>query len=67
MSSSFKDLFSVQAEDYVKFRPTYSVELFNYFASLTDNHNLAWDVGTGNGQAAIELTRYYKNVIATDP
>ena len=67
MSGTFKDLFSVQAEDYSKFRPTYPVELFNYFASLTDNHNLAWDVGTGNGQAAIELTRYYKKVVATDP
>ena len=57
----------MQAEDYALFRPKYSAELFKYFASLTDNHNLVWDVGTGNGQAAIELVRYYKKIIATDP
>lgn len=67
MSGTFKDLFSVNAEDYARFRPGYPPQLFKYFASLTDNHGLAWDVGTGNGQAAIELARYYKRVIATDP
>ena len=67
MSGTFKDLFSVTAEDYALFRPKYSPELFKYFAGLTDNHNLVWDVGTGNGQAAIELVRYYKKIIATDP
>lgn len=67
MSGTYKDLFSVQAENYAKYRPGYPPELFRYFASLTDNHTLAWDVGTGNGQAAIELTRYYNQVVATDP
>ena len=67
MNDTFKDLFSVQADDYVKYRPTYSRELFKFLASLTENHDLAWDVGTGNGQAARELINDYKKVIATDP
>lgn len=66
-SSNFKDLFSSQANDYAKFRPTYPPELFEYLSSLTSQHIIAWDCGTGNGQAAIELAKYFDNVIATDP
>lgn len=29
-------------------------------------HRLAWDCGTGNGQAARDLARYFDRVIATD-
>jgi SAM-dependent methyltransferase len=65
--SDFKDLFSTQSTDYAKFRPTYPPELFTYLASLSPSHELAWDCGTGNGQAAIELAKYFTKVIATDP
>lgn len=65
--SSFKDNFSKQAEVYVKFRPTYPKELFEFLKGLTLEHKLAWDCGTGNGQSAIKLADYYENVYATDP
>lgn len=65
--SSFKDLFSVQASNYAKYRPNYSEELFKYLSSLTEQHKLAWDVGCGNGQASVELAKFYKLVAATDP
>ena len=29
--------------------------------------DLAIDVGTGTGQAAVPLTKYFKDVIGTDP
>lgn len=64
---NFKDLFSGQSADYSKFRPTYPLELYAYLASLTRAHDLAWDCGTGNGQAALPLAKYFKHVIATDP
>ncbi|KAL0332596.1 UNVERIFIED_CONTAM: putative methyltransferase DDB [Sesamum calycinum] len=35
-------------------------------AELTAHHSLAWDVGTGNGQAALGVAEHYKQVIATD-
>lgn len=35
--------------------PTYPPALFQKLASLTPQHDRAWDVGTGNGQAAITL------------
>jgi hypothetical protein len=46
------ELFIKQAEKYVEGRPNYPPELFEFIASKTPSHDLAWDVGTGNGQAA---------------
>jgi SAM-dependent methyltransferase len=34
--------------------------------SLVSRRRLAWDCGTGNGQAARDLARYFDRVIATD-
>jgi SAM-dependent methyltransferase len=65
--SSFKDNFSKQADMYVKYRPLYPTELYAFLSSLTSDHELAWDCGTGNGQAATGLAEFYKKVIATDP
>lgn len=63
----FKDNFSKQSETYLKYRPTYPGDLFEYLSKQTDGHELAWDCGTGNGQAALGLVPYYKKVYATDP
>ncbi len=65
--NTFKDNFSKQAEVYVKFRPTYPTELFEFLSGLTLEHKLAWDCGTGNGQSALNLADYYEKVYATDP
>jgi hypothetical protein len=48
----FPDHFSQQAGDYARYRPSYPAALVDYLASLTPRHDRAWDVGTGNGQAA---------------
>jgi SAM-dependent methyltransferase len=40
--------------------------LFEYLAGLCPSRELAWDVGTGNGQAAIGLAAHFRRVIATD-
>ena len=65
--NEFKDLFSEQAVRYSKFRPAYPDELFRYLASLTKARKLAWDCGTGNGQAAVKLASYFERIVATDP
>jgi len=62
----FKDHFSGHAAEYAKFRPHYPGELFEYLASISPRHELAWDCATGNGQAAVGLARHFENVIATD-
>ncbi|KAK7290786.1 hypothetical protein RIF29_05477 [Crotalaria pallida] len=60
------ELFVKQAQQYADARPSYPPQLFHFIASKTPSHNLAWDVGTGSGQAAKSLAAIYKNVIATD-
>ncbi|KZV22439.1 hypothetical protein F511_19554 [Dorcoceras hygrometricum] len=59
-------LFINQAKQYLEGRPSYPQQLFNFIASKTPSHDLAWDVGTGSGQAAVSLANIYKKVIATD-
>jgi ubiquinone/menaquinone biosynthesis C-methylase UbiE len=63
---SFKDYFSKQAAGYAKFRPRYPQELFDYLGSIAPSRQLAWDCGTGNGQAAVGLASVFDRVIATD-
>ncbi|KAG6767387.1 hypothetical protein POTOM_028591 [Populus tomentosa] len=59
-------LFDNQAAIYVDVRPRYPSEWFSMLAALTPDHSLAWDVGIGNGQAAVGVAEHYKQVIATD-
>jgi len=63
----FKDYFSKQSKVYSLYRPTYPRSLFDYLASISVQHEKAWDCATGNGQAAISLSSYFHTVIATDP
>ncbi|BFG29008.1 hypothetical protein CerSpe_152820 [Prunus speciosa] len=59
-------LFDKQADVYLDGRPTYPEEWYSKLAALTPHHTLAWDVGTGNGQAAISVAQHYEQVIGTD-
>ena len=63
---TFRDLFSRQSETYAATRPTYPDELYAFLATLVPARRLAWDCGTGNGQAARGLARWFEKVIATD-
>jgi ubiquinone/menaquinone biosynthesis C-methylase UbiE len=63
---SFEDHFSRQSAQYAQYRPKYPDEIYAYLASLAPGHSLAWDCGTGNGQAAIGLAKYFDKVYATD-
>jgi SAM-dependent methyltransferase len=62
-----KDLFSQQSAGYARYRPTYPAALFDWLASIAPARELAVDVGTGNGQAAVELAERFARVIALDP
>jgi SAM-dependent methyltransferase len=64
---SFHDHFSSQADRYTQFRPDYGPALFTYLAGLVTRHDLAWDCGTGSGQAAVALANDFSAVVATDP
>lgn len=66
MSEPFKDHFSGHASDYRRFRPDYPPGLFAWLAETAPAHDLVWDCGTGNGQAAVALAEHFSKVIATD-
>lgn len=61
-----KDLFSRQSDAYARFRPTYPQAWFDWLKNQLESHQLAWDVGTGNGQVAHALATFNESVIATD-
>ncbi len=66
-SVSFQDHFSTKAAGYAKSRPNYPPALFAELARLAPGRTLAWDCGTGNGQAAVALAEHFARVVATEP
>jgi SAM-dependent methyltransferase len=60
------DHFSSVAAKYAECRPSYPGALVSYLAALTPAHRLAWDCGTGSGQAAVLLAAHFARVVATD-
>jgi ubiquinone/menaquinone biosynthesis C-methylase UbiE len=63
---TFQDHFSRVSADYSRYRPRYPAALFDWLASLTPRHTLAWDCATGSGQAASGLAAHFDRVVATD-
>jgi len=61
-----KDNFSSGSDQYLKFRPTYPSDFIDYLNALVRNKGNAWDCGTGTGQLAVELSRSFQHVFATD-
>jgi SAM-dependent methyltransferase len=62
----FKDLFSSKSKEYASSRPKYPKPLFEFLVGLVPRRNLAWDCASGNGQAAVCLSEYFEQVIASD-
>lgn len=63
---TFKDHFSKQSQGYARARPEYPAALFASLAALPAERGLAWDCGTGSGQAAVPLAGWFERVLATD-
>lgn len=61
-----RETFAERSADYASARPTYPPELFAWLADQVARRELAWDCGTGNGQAAIGLAPYFERVHASD-
>lgn len=60
------DMFGGHAKLYASARPTYPKEIYAYLTSLCNEHTKVWDCATGTGQAALALSKYFKQVYATD-
>jgi len=59
-------LFAAVATDYARYRPAYPAALFDWLAAHSPGHDLAWDVGCGNGQASLPLAERFRRVCASD-
>ena len=66
MTKAFADHFAAVAAQYADSRPAYPATLFEWLAGLAPGRSLAWDAGTGSGQAARGLAAYFDHVVATD-
>lgn len=60
------DHYGGHAADYLKYRPSYPDDLYQQLSALAPHRDLAWDCGTGNGQAAVRLAQDFNRVLATD-
>ncbi len=63
---AFIDLFSDKMGLYAATRPHYPDALFAHIARLAPSLEGAWDLGTGNGQAATSLWVHFGRVLASD-
>ncbi|WP_146907691.1 class I SAM-dependent methyltransferase [Arenimonas daejeonensis] len=63
---AFQDHFSSHAADYAAARPTYPRGLFEWLSETCQHHELAWDVGCGNGQVSLALAHHFRRVHASD-
>ena len=63
----FADHYSSAAGEYARYRPRYPDALFAWLASVAPTRSLAWDCGTGSGQAAVAMAAHFAHVVATDP
>jgi SAM-dependent methyltransferase len=65
--TGFADHFSGLAARYAAYRPHYPPRLVDVLADRCAAHDVAWDVGCGNGQLSVALAARFGRVIATDP
>jgi SAM-dependent methyltransferase len=62
----FKDHFSVAADGYAAYRPSYPAALADFLARAAPRRTLAWDCGCGSGQLSVLLADRFDRVVATD-
>ena len=62
-------LFAGTAKFYAKFRAKYPAAMFNDIVSIfgLDGHGSMLDLGTGTGELAMPLAKYFDNVLGLDP
>jgi SAM-dependent methyltransferase len=65
-NKKFEDHFSGHSRQYAQSRPQYPDNIYAYLASIAPGRELAWDCGTGSGQAALGLAKHFDRVYATD-
>ncbi len=58
--------FNQNSELYATYRPWYPAALYEFIMKHCKPRVAAWDCGTGNGQVAMELSKYFQRIYASD-
>lgn len=66
-SARERNWFDAGGSAYARFRPAYPADLVAYLSGLAATHDLAVDVGCGNGQLTAQLADTFTNVLGVDP
>jgi ubiquinone/menaquinone biosynthesis C-methylase UbiE len=66
MNDSNISTFSTGSDNYLKYRPKYPKELYDYIVHQCILHDSVWDCACGNGQVAADISDYFSNVEASD-
>lgn len=61
-----RDTFAKKSDAYAVSRPRYPAALYEWLLSHVRGRTAAWDVATGNGQAAVDLAAHFETVHASD-
>ena len=67
--SKYAAMFGAGAKKYSAYRPSYPPELYEMildFNAAGSSRDLAVDIATGTGQAALDVAKHYKRVIGID-
>ena len=59
--------FDTGAEAYLRFRPDYPEALAGLLGAVAPGHDMAVDVGCGNGQLTVHLAGHFRQVTGFDP
>ena len=66
-STPSRNWFDQGGQAYARFRPDYPARLSEYLSSVAPDHELALDVGCGNGQLTLQLADHFAAVVGIDP
>jgi SAM-dependent methyltransferase len=69
VSGGYRDIFKGTARYYARYRPAYPAPFLEHVAASfsLDGTGRLLDLGSGTGQLAIPLARYFAAVVAMDP
>ncbi|MBC3869587.1 class I SAM-dependent methyltransferase [Undibacterium oligocarboniphilum] len=64
--TQFANTFAERSDEYVQARPRYPRAFYDWMLQNVYTKEQVWDCATGNGQAAVDLAKYFSVVQATD-
>lgn len=58
--------FNTESHKYFQYRPRYPKQLYEFINSVCESKEVVWDSACGNGQVAVDISKYFSIVEASD-